>query len=295
MQLRTSVLVCNYNNGPFLRECLESVMAQTREPDEIIVADDGSTDESLAILDRMPMRISVLRLSHGTETKRLNQARAFQAAFQRSSGDIVFLLDGDDLFLPKKIAAYAEAFEGDPQVVMVQCPMILVDGTGQRLGLDIDAKRHWRDPLREMRRRQEVNIHYATSALAFRRTYLEARFPWADRTLGLATDTVLSIVAPLFGRVATLDEPLSVWRRHQNASTVRHPLDYFRETEKKRTYFNRYCRAHAFRPLRRWSSPRYCAYWMRNQVLPSAPPAWFRTLRWHLLSAEQRQSLLQRK
>lgn len=295
MRPRTSVLVCNYNNGPFIHECLASVLAQSPSPDEIIVADDGSTDDSLVTLSRFEPRVTVLRMEHGSGTKIQNQARVLQAAFENCTGEIVFLLDGDDSFLPGKIEAYVKAFAADPRVVMVQAPMVLIDGDGRGIGLDIDAKRHWRDPLAEMYRRQEVNIHYATSALAFRRTYLEERFPWVDDLHGLAIDTALAVVAPLHGTVFTMDEPFSSWRRHDNAATVIEPVHFFGETEKKRDYFNRYCRTHSFRPLRRWSSPRYWVFWMRNRLLPKTLPLWARQLRWFFLSDAQRQALLRKQ
>src|ERR1700731_3369497 len=99
-RLRTSVLVNNYNNGPYLDHCLASVFAQDPQADEVIVYDDGSTDESLTVLTRYESKLNVIARSHLSGASMENQAVAIETAFLASTGDIVFLLDGDDAFLP---------------------------------------------------------------------------------------------------------------------------------------------------------------------------------------------------
>ncbi|WP_051323685.1 glycosyltransferase family A protein [Candidatus Solirubrobacter pratensis] len=104
-----SVVVANYNNGPYLREALDSVLAQTFRDYEIVVADDGSTDDSCAIVDAFAAEhpgacIRLLRLEHTGEP-----ALTRNAGIAAARAELVANLDGDDLldreFLERCIAA----------------------------------------------------------------------------------------------------------------------------------------------------------------------------------------------
>ena len=108
-QMRTSCLINNYNYGRYLAEAIGSALEQTVPFDEIIVVDDGSTDDSLAIIrDRFGSnsRIKIV-------TKRnQGQLSSFNEGFLASTGDIVFFLDADDVYeknyLEKALEFYDE-------------------------------------------------------------------------------------------------------------------------------------------------------------------------------------------
>jgi len=113
--IKVSVVIDNHNYGRFLEATLDSVLAQVLDDVdvEIIVADDGSTDDSREILASYAPRVkSLLQARQG-------QATAFNNGLAAATGDIVCLLDSDDVFLPGKLAAVLEAFK-DPKVVCVQ-------------------------------------------------------------------------------------------------------------------------------------------------------------------------------
>lgn len=103
--MRVSVLINNYNYGRFLDYCLSSVARQTRAVDEIIVYDDGSTDESAAVLERWRSKATVISQPNFGHAPGFNQANAINQAFSASTGDIICLLDADDAFLPRKSSA----------------------------------------------------------------------------------------------------------------------------------------------------------------------------------------------
>lgn len=115
MIAKVSVVIDNHNYGRFLTEALDSVIAQVLDNVvvEIVVVDDGSTDDSREILASYAPRVkSLLQARQG-------QATAFNVGLAAATGDIVCLLDSDDVFLPGKLAAVLEAFK-DPKVVCVQ-------------------------------------------------------------------------------------------------------------------------------------------------------------------------------
>ena len=89
MSIKTSVIICAYNYDRFLPRCLESVISQSRPADEIILVDDGSTDQTLNVVSRFPS-VRYMRQEHA------GKAAAFSRGFDASKGDLVFHLDADD-------------------------------------------------------------------------------------------------------------------------------------------------------------------------------------------------------
>jgi glycosyltransferase involved in cell wall biosynthesis len=103
-----SVLINNYNYGQFLEAAIASALNQTYPHTEVIVVDDGSTDNSRAIIARFGDRIIPVLKKNG------GQASALNAGFDASKGEIICLLDADDLFLPHKVASIVELFQAQP-------------------------------------------------------------------------------------------------------------------------------------------------------------------------------------
>ena len=93
--MKLSVLINNYNNEPYLKECLESVLHQSRPADEILVVDDGSTDGSRNIIEQYAAQFPVIKAIY---QKNGGQISAVATGISSSSGDILFLLDGDDAY-----------------------------------------------------------------------------------------------------------------------------------------------------------------------------------------------------
>lgn len=100
-----SILINSYNYGSFLRDAIESALAQTYPHCETIVVDDGSTDGSQAIIRSYGDRIIPVFKKNG------GQASAFNAGFERASGDIICFLDSDDTFRAHKAQRIVDLFE----------------------------------------------------------------------------------------------------------------------------------------------------------------------------------------
>jgi glycosyltransferase involved in cell wall biosynthesis len=101
-----SVLVPSYNSQTYLRECLESALAQTYPRVEIIVVDDGSTDSSLEIAKRFEAKgVTVISQSNR------GQSGALNTAFKASTGDYLQYLDADDVLDPRKIEVQVAALQ----------------------------------------------------------------------------------------------------------------------------------------------------------------------------------------
>jgi glycosyltransferase involved in cell wall biosynthesis len=97
--MKASVLINNHNYGRFLSEAIRSVLEQTYSDIEIIVVDDGSTDESISIIETYPVDSKIIFVTK----KNGGQLSAFNSGFAHSSGEIIFFMDADDVFLPDYI------------------------------------------------------------------------------------------------------------------------------------------------------------------------------------------------
>jgi len=100
-----SILINNYNYAPFLTQAVDSALRQTYENIEVIVVDDGSTDNSWQVIKSYGDRIVPIAKKNG------GQASAFNAGFEKSQGDIVCFLDSDDVFLPDKLQKLVDIFD----------------------------------------------------------------------------------------------------------------------------------------------------------------------------------------
>ena len=251
---RVGVLINNYNNGPWLRTAVDSVLAQTRPADEIIVYDDGSTDDSIAILRGYGDRIRLIEGIHDNHsTGFTNQAAAVFNAFVASTADHCYLLDGDDVFLPEKIRAYEDAWRLRPEAVMVQAPMMRIDADGRPLVEEREARKHCADHYAATYSRNDTELYYWTSALAFSRQFLATRLPVElVPEAHLAVDSILAGIAPLYGPVVTLDSVFTEWRRLPHSMSHRARTTRLENLRARITFFNHVAAERGARPLRIW-------------------------------------------
>jgi glycosyltransferase involved in cell wall biosynthesis len=111
--LLISVIIPVYNGEHYLAEALESVLAQTRPADEIIVVDDGSTDGSAAVAQRFGLKVQLARQAN------LGAAAARNLGVELAYGSLLAFLDADDLWLPDKLALQSAAFADKPELEAV--------------------------------------------------------------------------------------------------------------------------------------------------------------------------------
>jgi len=128
MNPAVSVIIPNYNYGRFLIEAIESVLAQTYPIREIIVVDDGSTDNSLEILAAYEKdKVKIIR------QKNCGVGAARNAGVKASSGDLVAFLDADDIWFPEKLEKQVSIFQSDLEIGLVSCGMQEFDTQGNTI------------------------------------------------------------------------------------------------------------------------------------------------------------------
>jgi hypothetical protein len=126
-----SVIVSNYNYATFLGEAIESVLAQTYQHFEIIICDDGSTDNSREVIESFAQQDSRIRSLYKQNG---GQPSAWNLAFEASRGDIVCFLDSDDLFQPRKLEKVVAEFASQPRVGILVHPLLPIAAAGKPLG-----------------------------------------------------------------------------------------------------------------------------------------------------------------
>jgi len=122
-----TVIVVNYNYSRYLGGCIDSVLSQTYPNIEIIVVDDGSTDDSLGFLQRYAERVRIIQ----QENKGVSAAR--NAGLPESRGKWIAFLDSDDAWQPEKLQEQSK-YLLDPAVGMVFCGVEYTDDSGECLG-----------------------------------------------------------------------------------------------------------------------------------------------------------------
>jgi len=254
--------------------CADSVLRQTRKPDEIIVYDDGSTDESLGILRSYGDRIVLIEGVHDPSmTSRHSQANAVLRAFERSSGDWLFLLDGDDLFAPRKIERVLRAVAGKTGISLVQSPVLLIDEKGTDIGRYRDSRFHHLHINEAIYEQNDVDFFYPTSAMVVNRAALARVLP-LDMTPcpELACDTRIGMLMPLLGEVIAIDEFLASWRRHSGSyisSLGRSRWFQAQQTIRRVRTFNSYAPRYSAAQISLWRNRRFCRQ-VAGALLPDA-------------------------
>lgn len=108
-----SVVSSNYNNGAFLEAYFQSIIDSSVWPGEVVIADDGSTDQSVEIIESFAKKYSWIKPIILTEN--LGVAHATNRALDKASGELILRIDPDDMLMPHRIKSQSEYFESHPE------------------------------------------------------------------------------------------------------------------------------------------------------------------------------------
>ncbi len=203
-----SIIINNYNYGRYLRAAIDSALAQTYSHIEVIVVDDGSTDESREVIKSYAKRILPVIKANG------GQGSALNAGFAASRGGIVMFLDADDALLPEAVDQVVKAWR--PGVAKAQFQLEMVDDRGKPLGMRVPPFDGF-IPNGVIRDRIVRFGEYPITPLsgtAYARTAVTRLMPLDEATWFLAADKPLAFLTPFFGDVVSLCAPLGRYRIH---------------------------------------------------------------------------------
>jgi glycosyltransferase involved in cell wall biosynthesis len=211
-----SIALCTYNGAQYLPEQLDSIAAQTRPPDELVVCDDGSADGTLQIIERFAERVPFPVHLHVSEHN-LGSTKNFERAIGLCRGNIIALADQDDVWRPEKLARIMAAFTDNPRAGLVFSDAEMVDENLKPLG-----RRMWRS-LGFTRREQESFRRGRGFGVLLRRSVIFGmamafRAKHRDKVLPIPTvcghDVWIALILAAVAETALIDEPLVLYRQH---------------------------------------------------------------------------------
>lgn len=205
---RITALINTHNYGRFVSEAITSVLAQDVPAGEmeVLVVDDGSTDDTAAQVAKFGERVRYVRKENGGQASALNVGCAVARA------EIIATLDGDDLWLPGKVRRVLEEFEKHPEAGMVYHPFEHWDV--QRNVIEKDM--HFPAASGNVPEMPDGLLRYgdlSTSGLAFRKAALEKLLPIPER-LKILADSYLGYLIIFVAPVAAVREHLTRYRIH---------------------------------------------------------------------------------
>ena len=207
-----SVVVTNHDYGRYLGDAVESALAQTHEAVEVVVVDDGSTDDSRDVLRSFGSRVRALFQDCS------GQAAAASAGFAACNGDVVLFLDADDVLLPSAAERAARVLDVDG-AVKVHWPLQTIDASGRPLGGRFPLDPLPAGDLRPWLLEQGPGAvpFPPTSGNAWTRAYLSRVLPVPPGRYRFGLDTYLAALAPLYGLVDADPESHGLYRLHPDS------------------------------------------------------------------------------
>lgn len=215
-----SVCIASYNGSTYIRHQLESIRDQLGPEDEIVIVDDASTDDSVAIIESF----NDSRISLTQNGKNLGYVRTFEKAMTLARGDILFLADQDDEWVPDRVSAMRAAHQAG---AVVAGNLVLL-GDDAPLPNPITSKPWFLTRVtsrRGLRNRMKVLAGiapYFGCAMSVRRDFLEIILPFPER-LTESHDLWIAIAANTAGEMVHLGEPVIRRRLHDNNASPSKP------------------------------------------------------------------------
>ena len=220
---RVSVALCTRNGAIFVAAQIDSVLRQSELPSQIVLSDDASTDETVAIITgavadfRSANPSAEVELVTLRNTPPLGVSKNFEQAILASTGDLIALCDQDDVWMDDRISIMTAEFVARPDLALLHSDAILIDADGVATGatlfeaLDLSGPSqraiHLGGAFDELLRRNLVT----GATTMFRRSLLPAAVPFPRAWLH---DEWLAIVAATIAEVDLLPRPLTLYRQH---------------------------------------------------------------------------------
>jgi glycosyltransferase involved in cell wall biosynthesis len=208
MRCRVSIVINNYNYGRFVRQAIESALAQTYQETEVIIVDDGSTDESVDIIKEYEDRATVILKDNG------GQASAFNVGIARATGDLILLLDSDDYLFPDAVETCVNQFPAEYSRVFFR--LSVVDADGNRMLGSRDAL-----PFSDFDGSAIASAAEGrgfpstpTSGNVFDARQLKAILPIPEDEYRICADAFVLIRTAVSGPVRSIDRELGAYRVH---------------------------------------------------------------------------------
>ena len=211
-----------YNGEKYLIKQLNSILNQTKKPDEVIICDDGSSDSTVFLVNEFIKENNLNNWQILVNGENLGYIKNFQQALQKASGDIIFLCDQDDIWHKEKIEIMADIMDKNPEIKALAASYELIDGDDNKI---CDVSEKFYEPKSKTGAFEKVNygkaLYYNIAqgcAEALRREVVEK---YCENILSfiLPHDWALNIIAYEYKGLYFLNQKLISYRIHSNNTT----------------------------------------------------------------------------
>ena len=198
-----SVCIATYNGERYIKEQIVSILSQIKKSDEIIISDDGSTDNTLKVIQSIGA--PNIKLYHNV--KEHGYTPNFENALKLAKGDYVFLANQDDIWAPEKVSvmmSYLQRYD------MVISDADIINAEGQKISDSYFKERgskagFWNNLVR---------FSFLGCSMAFRKEILKRALPFPPNHTLCTHDNWLGIVAMSYYRTIVINDKLFHYRRH---------------------------------------------------------------------------------
>ena len=211
-----TALICNYNYGRYIADAIDSALGQTYKNMEVIVVDDGSTDESRKVLKRFKGKIHTIFKENG------GQASAFNIGISEAKGDILCFLDSDDFWFPNKIEQIVSKYHEAPWGLVCH-DLQIVDEAGKNIGNKTHSQTYKiklcsGDILIDQFKKGFGWFFAPTSGMSIPKTIAEKVFPIPEKEWRICADNPIAYGATCHAPVGVIDYALGAYRLHGSNS-----------------------------------------------------------------------------
>jgi glycosyltransferase involved in cell wall biosynthesis len=217
-----SVIVPTFNNGRFIGPAVESLLQQTypEEKREVIIVDDGSTDDTQEVLKKCGQGIIQIRQPHR------GIASARNAGMSRARGEIITFLDSDDLWLEERLQRVAEKFRENPRAGMVYHPIELINSDGATIKKNFYAAFGYEEGVSGWVGNEVASgkIFSGGSSFAFRRDVVSMFSPLPD-DVRRGVDYYMTVISSCFAPAEYIPQILGKYRLHSGNVTMAAGMD----------------------------------------------------------------------
>ena len=208
---KVSVDMATYNGEKYIKEQIETILNNLDDKDELVISDDGSSDMTIEIINKInDKRIKLL------EGPRKGLKKNFENAIKNTTGDVIFLSDQDDIWIENKVEKVLECFNNN-NYILIQHDAVVVDENDKVIYESFAEHRKVKTGVIK----NLIKNSYHGCCIAFRKELIKEILPIPDNVY--LHDEWIGIVAELNGKTYFLDEKLIKYRRHsENTSSFKH-------------------------------------------------------------------------
>lgn len=211
--MKISVVISTYNGEKYIEEQMKSILAQTKQPDEVLVFDDCSSDTTVQIVQKFIKDNDLKNWKLTVNESNKGWRRNFMEGLSKADGDILFTSDQDDIWFPGKLEEMSEIMQKHPEIHLLCCKAAMFFGNTPPSKDNISATGKL---IKVSKKRQFLSMDNPGCTYCFtKKLYNEAMGIWKT---SFAHDAILWRAALIQDGAWIYDKPLIWWRKHAASS-----------------------------------------------------------------------------